>query len=54
MKIVVVKRLLRHKNPIIIVPYYVGTREAELITKITENYKKENIITINNINEINL
>ena len=54
MKIVVVKRLLRHKKPIIIVPYYVGTREAELITKITENYKKEKIITINNIDEINL
>ena len=47
-------RLLRHKNPIIIVPYYVGTRETELITKITENYKKEKIITINNLNEINL
>ena len=54
MKIVVVKRLLRHKNPVIIVPYYEHTREAELVDKIIENYNEDRIITINNINEIKL
>ena len=54
MKIVVVKRLLRHKKPIIIVPYYEHTREAELIDKIIENYNEDRIVTIHNINEIKL
>ena len=47
-------RLLRHKNPIIIVPYYEHTREAELVNKIIENYNEDRIITIHNINEIKL
>ena len=47
-------RLLRHKNPIIIVPYYIGTREEELVNKMMEEYTKESIIVINNINEIKL
>ena len=54
MKIVVVKRLLRHKKPIIIVPYYAHTREAELIDKIIENYNEDRVITIHNLNEIKL
>ena len=54
MKIVVVKRLLRHKNPGIIVPYYEHTREAELVDKIIENYNEDRIITIHNLNEIKL
>ena len=54
MKIVVVKRLLRHKKPIIIVPYFEHTREAELIDKIIENYNDNSKITIHNINEIKL
>ena len=54
MKIVVVKRLLRHKNPVITVPYYEHTREAELVDKIIENYNEDRIITIHNLNEIKL
>ena len=54
MKIVVVKRLLRHKNTVIIVPYFEHTREAELVDKIIENYNEDRVITIHNLNEIKL
>ena len=47
-------RLLRHKNPVIIVPYYEHTREAELVDKIIENYNEDRVITIHNLNEIKL
>lgn len=40
-------RLLRHKEPVVIIPYYVGTRDEELVKKMTENYKT---IIINNLN----
>lgn len=49
-----VGRILRHKSPIIIIPYFKGTREEELVQKMIEEYSKESIITINNINEIAL
>ena len=47
-------RLLRHKKPIIIVPYFEHTREAELVDKIIENYNEDRIITIHNLDEIKL
>lgn len=47
-------RLLRHKSPVIIIPYFKDTREEELVEKMIEEYNKESIITINNINEITL
>ena len=47
-------RLLRHKSPIIIVPYFKDTREEELIQKMIEEYSKDSIVIINNINEITL
>lgn len=49
-----VGRLLRHKSPIIIIPYFKDTREEELMQKMIEEYSRESIITINNINEITL
>ena len=45
-------RLLRHKNPAIIIPYYKGTREEELIAKMLENYNPELVTTINSFNDI--
>lgn len=42
-------RLLRHSNPIIIIPYYRGTREEELVTKMLENYNLELVSTIMDI-----
>ena len=39
-------RLLRHKNPLIIIPYYVGTRDEEIIGKMMENYNPELVKTM--------
>lgn len=47
-------RILRHKDPIIIIPYYKNTREEELVTKMLEDYNPELVKTINNIKEITL
>lgn len=49
-----VGRILRHKTPVIIIPYFKDTREEELVQKMIEEYSKESIIIINNINEITL
>lgn len=47
-------RLLRHPNPIIIVPYYKDTREEELVKKMLENYNPDLVNKISNINEIKI
>ena len=47
-------RILRHKSPIIILPYFKDTREEELMEKMTEEYSKDSIKVISNINEITL
>lgn len=52
MKTVVVKRSLRHKHPVIIIPYYKGTREEEITAKMTEGFNPERIKTIHSISEI--
>lgn len=43
-------RLLRHKDPIMVIPYYVGTREEELVKKGIEGFKS--VKTIHSISEI--
>lgn len=47
-------RLLRHPNPVIIVPYFVNTREDELAQKMLEDYNPELVKRINNIEEIQI
>ncbi len=47
-------RILRHKSPIIIIPYYKNTREEELVTKMMEDYNPKLVTTINNINDIKI
>ena len=47
-------RILRHKDPIIIIPYYKGTREEELVQKMLEDYNPNLVTTINTVNEIKL
>lgn len=47
-------RILRHKSPVIVIPYYKGTREEELVKKMIEDYNPELIRTINNITDIKL
>lgn len=53
-KTIVVKRILRHKSPIIIIPYFKDTREEELVEKMIEEYDKDSIIIVNSINDIKL
>lgn len=45
-----VGRSLRHKDPVIIFPYYKGTREEELVLKAIEGFSK--VKTIHSVNEI--
>ena len=45
-------RSLRHKSPVIIIPYFQGTREQEVMEKMTEGFNKDFIKTIHSIKEI--
>ena len=45
-------RSLRHKSPIIILPYYKDTREQEIVEKMTEGFNKDFIKIIQSISEI--
>lgn len=47
-------RLLRHPDPIIIIPYYKNTREESLVNLMLEDYNPELVKTINFIEEIQL
>jgi superfamily II DNA or RNA helicase len=47
-------RLLRHSHPIIIIPYYKGTREEELVEKMLEDYNPDLVKTVNFVEEIQL
>ena len=47
-------RLLRHPEPVIFIPYYVGTREEEIVQKMKENYNPLLVKTITNLTEITL
>lgn len=49
-----VGRILRHKSPIIIIPYFKNTREEELVQKMIEEYSKDSIISVDSINDIKL
>lgn len=39
-------RLLRHPDPIIVIPYFVNTRDEEIVNKMKENYNPKLIKTI--------
>lgn len=45
-------RLLRHPHPVIIIPYYKGTREQEIVESMLENYNPELVKIINFKEEI--
>lgn len=47
-------RLLRHPNPVIIIPYFKNTREEELVQKMLEDYNPELVTTITNIKSIKI
>jgi hypothetical protein len=43
---------MRHKSPVIVFPYYKGTREEEILNKMLEGFNRGYIKTIHSINEI--
>lgn len=45
-------RLLRHKEPILIIPYFKNTRDEEIVGKMTEDYNPENIKVVNDLKDI--
>lgn len=45
-------RSLRHKSPVIIMPYYQYTREEEIVNDMIENFNKDSIHTIHNLREL--
>ncbi len=47
-------RLLRHKNPVIIIPYFKGTREEELVKKMMENYNIKLVTVVHDIKDIRI
>lgn len=47
-------RLLRHKEPVIIIPYFKHTREEELVEKMLENYNPDLVTIVNNIKDIKI
>ena len=47
-------RLLRHKEPVIIIPYFKHTREEELVEKMLENYNPDLVTIVNNIEDIKI
>ena len=47
-------RILRHWEPVLIIPYFIGTRDEEIKDKMIVNYNPKLIKTIDNLNEIKL
>lgn len=47
-------RILRHDNPIIIIPYFKNTRDEELVNKMIQDYNPELVKTVNDIKNIEL
>lgn len=45
-------RLLRHNDPIFIIPYYVNTRDEEIVNKMLEDYNNEKIKIISSIKQL--
>lgn len=45
-------RALRHKSPVIIMPYYVGTREEEILTDMISGFNRDNIKVAHSLQEL--
>ena len=45
-------RSLRHKSPVIIMPYYENTREQEIMENMIKDFNKDSIYTIRSIDEL--
>ena len=49
-----VGRSLRHKSPVIIMPYYENTREQEIVENMLKDFNRECIHTIHSVEELML
>ena len=49
-----VGRSLRHKSPVIILPYYEATREEEIVNTMIESFKEESIHRIHSLKELDM
>lgn len=45
-------RLLRHPHPIIIIPYFIDTRDEEIVEKMCEDYNDDLISSLDNISNL--
>ena len=45
-------RLLRHPNPVLVIPYFKNTRDEEIANKMLEDYNPELVTTVTNLNQI--
>ena len=47
-------RILRHKEPVVIIPYFKNTREEELVKVMLEDYNPNLVSVVNFIEEIDI
>ena len=47
-----VGRTLRHKKPVIIIPYYKNTRDQEIVKKMIENYDENMVVMLTDLNKL--
>lgn len=45
-------RALRHKSPVIILPYYESTREEEIVQEMIKDFNKDSIKTVHSLKEL--
>lgn len=45
-------RILRHPKPVIIIPYYINTRDEQLVVKMIQNYDQDMIVRLTDLNEL--
>lgn len=45
-------RILRHKKPVMIIPYYRNTRDQEIVENMIKDYNRDMVFEINDINEL--
>ena len=45
-------RILRHQNPMIVIPYFYGTRDAELVENMMKDYNPELVTEVTDIEKL--
>ena len=45
-------RLLRHPDPVLVIPYFKATRDEEIVNKMIENYNPELVTVVTNLNQL--